>query len=328
MKAQFFIIGISFLLNTANVIFPTISIERPSNLLEKSPEELFLDRCLSPIEFTSGGISAFFKNVYNRPGYGDFLSLSLAHLEQFLAYRTKESTRDYPYSVLQLFMRPVKKTYCLDAYELDKLLVKLPALLGPYLSPIKNSTKSDLQDDCNALLFNKFLHDFESFKNHPDEFLKGLSASIDSLAQEHYDDQQSTISRPKLQSMIVRFLDTALNKVGWSIEESDKAWDSVKSIAEHLLALSQAGVITDTEDINDLLWTLLIRFGTFIDLASSRKIPPQFYTALEHDLAHDLPYFLKIEEQEEDIETKKSYLEWLITSGKAKAVASDFGIIT
>ncbi len=290
-------------------------------------QQASLDTFCTPIKFTQSGLRCFFKHVYQRPEYGpEFLALNFNHLVQFLAFIQKYQLREYARATLNIFNQRLKTTPCISAYAFDTLLVSLAELLQPYF--VASPHIKAIESQINTTLYNAFLERFEEFKDNPMAFLQQLSTTIYLLTQEHTTNtNDQDISVIDLRHMLMRFLEHGLNKLIWSSHDQENVWPCIRSIADNILEFGQAGILPDTNDLDDLMWSLICRFGYFIELTGSH-IPLETYIAIEHDLEENPHPLFLLEEQEDYIETKLHYLQRCVLLGKAKAHAYQAGLIT
>jgi hypothetical protein len=130
-----------------------------------------------------------------------------------------------------------------------------------------------------------------------------------------------------LQNSVVRFLEGAINKLVWSPHDKIDVWKSVKLIANKCELLYYYGIIGNMDDVNQLIWSLLYRFGYFIDCAGS-QIKYSFYHTVRGEIKTQNFSFLNISEQEEWLTKKSDYLAKILTEGEIKSHAYDQGIFS
>lgn len=285
-----------------------------------------LDIFCAPILFSDVGFKCYIKHRYNRRQYNDFLPLCFTDMLEFLTYGMQQSSRDYPKRIINLFHKKLKESSFVNAFAFNELLEKMPNTLNHYFpEPYKHHPK--LKNDINNILYANFLQNFNDFKKDPDIFLDTVSASLATKALENILEEQDNTTQEELRGMIIRFLEHGISKLIWDPEEGENVWQSITSLARNIAEFGKQGIFIYEEDLDDLYWSLITRFGYFIELAGS-QIPLQVYEKIQKDLQYDELYFLEIEEQEDYIITKKEYLLGCIKSGLAKAHAHKMGFVS
>ena len=176
------------------------------------------------------------------------------------------------------------------------------------------------KDSVNNVLYNRFLTEYDVFKQDPDNFLHDLSQQVLDLAQEE-------IAVLQVRNVLMRFLEISIGKLVWSVDESEKAWDSTKKIAAELTKLAELAIIEDINELDDLFWSLTYRFGFFVDIFAS-NLPNAFYDIVQHDIATKKLLLVNLEEQQDWLEAKESYLTRTLKCSKAKMFAYQNGILT
>lgn len=286
---------------------------------------------------TSTSPQAFLQSIepeLKKPEYRqEILPNNFSYFIQLLEYgnKTKQS-RAYIQSVFRLFGNMLKGGQYVNAYVFSDLLGKLPELLKGNFMLYKMSAflpynvLNDLeildrfQQTVTTMMYTKFTSSYDQFKQDPEKFLDELSHTITQIAEEE-------VSIEQLRQTIIRFLETALNKLVWSPENKEKVWESVKTIAQSMSTLMEHNIIDDINDLDDLFWTLVHRFCFFIELTSA-ELPITFYEKIKKDIASQQLLLFELEEQESFIESKTDCLMRTVMTCEAKKRAHDKGIIT
>ncbi len=269
----------------------------------------------------------------NRAEYcTDILPYDFSYLIKLLEYgKTTKKDSEYAERVLRLYIRLVKGAPCINGYAFADLLTRLPDLLQNCCT-IKNKhlTSSPalldmdmfdrFKESVNNVLYTSFLTEYDIFKQDPDNFLHDLSQQVLDLAQEE-------IAVLQLRNVLMRFLETSISKLVWSADESEKAWDSTKKIASELTKLTEQTIIEDINELDDLFWSLTYRFGFFIDIFAS-NLPQNFYDIVQHDITDKKLLLTNLEEQQDWLEAKETYLTRTLKCSKAKMFAYQNGILT
>jgi hypothetical protein len=83
----------------------------------------------------------------------------------------------------------------------------------------------------------------------------------------------------------------------------------------------EANIITDIDDLNDLLCSLVHRYCFFLELTGA-LLPSSFYTKVLDELENQ-PLLIKVVEEQDDLlRTKISFLKEALEHGKQKAEVS------
>jgi hypothetical protein len=269
----------------------------------------------------------------NRPEYRtDILPHDFSYLIKLLEYgKNSKKESDYAERVLRVYIRLVKGCPCINGYAFSEFLTKLPDLLqhctlvkNKYISHTTPMLDMDLFDrfkeSVNTVLYNQFLSDYDLFKKDPDNFLQDLSLQVLDIAQEEF-------ALLQLRSSLMRFLEISMGKLVWSPDASEKVWDCTKKIATDLTKLTELAVIEDINDLDDLFWGLLYRFGFFTDLFAS-NLSQAFFDAIQHDMTQKKLLLINLEEQQDWLESKDHYLARTLKTSEAKMLAYQNGILT
>lgn len=265
-----------------------------------------LARFAQPITLNPEGITKFLRHTYNHTDYGlEFLPNNFSHLLQFL-HKGKEShqKRAYVQSVFRLFGNKLKSSSYVNAYAFSTALEKLPPLIADYFSPTK--TGKDLlamQTQINEMLYSRFLSQFKSFKDNPNDFLNTLSQDIvTNIDQQELPLPLDPTDVEELRKTTLMFLEVGLGKLIWNPEDKEATWLSAKNIAKDLSTLFEQKIIVDQDDLNDLFRTLIERYCFFLDLTGT-DLPLEYFARVKQDIKSNTLVFLDLAE-EEDIESK------------------------
>lgn len=231
----------------------------------------------------------------------------------------------YLRSVVKLFSNLLKGAEYVNAQAFETFMDTFPTLAQPYFSLTASRTyitNGALYDahmfdrfkaTVNNVLYFKFSSDYDAFKQDPAKFLEHISSEILTIAQEE-------ITREHVRQSIVRFGEITLNKLIWDVAQPEKSWSNVKRIADQLATLLEYNVLDDTNDLDDLYWTLITRYCYFLDLTAT-DIAPSFYTHVKHDLLAGNIILFELPEQDSIIETKLSYMQRTLISAEAQSRA-------
>ncbi len=280
------------------------------------------DLLFQPVEMTHEGINRFFTAVYNSPRYTqEILPESLANLSEFLTHgKQMNFGREYARATLSLFSQKVKGCEYISAYEFNTFLSSLRHLIDHYF--LASTTRDQRRKDMKKVLYQEFLNNFDLFKENPSAFFDTLS---DQLLEVAYPDEGS-ISIESLRSTVIRFLETSLSKIYWDPNDQ-QLWSSVRDLSNGLSSLQDMQIIVDSDDLNDLYWSLAHRLCYFVNLVGS-QLPEQFYEDIYMEMRKPSCCLLLHEEQVSLIESKRAMIQRVVTEQLAKKQASSYGIIT
>jgi hypothetical protein len=284
---------------------------------QNSTETTQFERLSAPITMTSTGINDFLSNVYNNPYYAQtILPHSFLHLTQLLE---QQLSRSYVQSTLRIFANKMKGCPYISANAFTLLLEKLPDLLKPYFTTSNTYTIDRLKKRINNILYAQFLEKFTNFKQDPDYFFKDLSQII--VHEIEVDNaHQDIISSEEMRKTMLIFLEVGIGKLMWNPKNTKDAWNTVKSLSDHMIRLLESSILADADDLNDLFISLIERYCYFIDL-SATDLPLDFYDTVSQEIfSLSLP-LLELEEQEEYIEPKKQRLLRALTQAQARCAA-------
>lgn len=244
----------------------------------------------------------------------EILPNDFSYLEQLITFGTSTNQPPaYLHSIIKLFSNMLKSSHYVNAVALSDMLNTLPAALSPYFSlPVTRQyiTNSALYDatfvdrfksTVHTILYSKFSMEYESFRQDPDLFLRKISGNIVTVAQEE-------LMQEQLRQSIIRFFEIALSKLIWNASTEEQTWFVTKRIAEQLATLLAHNIIDDSNDLDDLHWTLLSRYCYFIELMAT-DMPDSFYKTIKNDIrSHDIVLFA-LQEQDYMVEPKLSYMQ-------------------
>jgi hypothetical protein len=196
----------------------------------------------------------------------------------------------YLRSVIKLFSNLLKGAEYVNASAFENFLETFPTIISPYFTLstsrkyITNEALYDahlfdrFQASVNNALYFKFSSDYESFKQNPTQFLENISSEILLIAQEE-------VSREQLRQSIIAFIEIALSKMIWDVSQPEKSWLTTKTIANQLAELLDQNIIEDTNDLDDLYWSLVSRYSYFITITAT-DIDPSFFTTIKNDISN------------------------------------------
>jgi hypothetical protein len=262
----------------------------------------------------------------------EVLPNDFSYLSQLITFGTKNNQPPaYVRSLFKMFSNMLKSAHYVNAYAFSQELEDLSTILDSYFGfPVSKRyiTNSALYDasftdrfiaTVNSALYAKFSTEYESFRQNPDLFLRNMSADILSIAQEE-------IEQSQIRQSIIRFCEIALNKLIWHPGEQEKTWELTKKIATQLATLLEHNIIDDSNDLDDLYWTLLNRYCYFMEVAAL-DMPESFYTALKNDIRSNKIVLFELPEQDFIVEPKLSYMQRSIMESEVRAYGFQHGLL-
>ena len=277
-------------------------------------EELLLDRLLAPIDgLSQHAIEQFIRVSYNHPKYAEvILPYSFYHLNQllWLGYE-QDQPRGFFNSIFALFHQKTKEVPSISTYALDDLIDVLQKTVYKQCQPDETLFKK-LKTDFTGAIQGAFSSWFSA---SPDEFVDELASTVAQQANIAY--QQHTHPHD-LQAMILRFLEQIINKLTWDPSNPMDAWIQFKALGRKLEGLVELGLIQSMDELDDLYWSLTLRFGNYLDLVATSMLPSQIRTMHSQISKAKHPLFA-LEEQNECIVSKGERLKNKLMSCLFKA---------
>jgi hypothetical protein len=316
----------AFLTLTVSVPYLSAMLQQPYTI---APSSTFLQKptnlelFLQPLMITPYGVEFFFSQMYNNKRYSeDFLPNNFSHLLQFLEHgKQSQQGKEFVKSTLTLFSQKLKSCSYANAYAFADFLLTMPSLVDHFFM---QQTKSVMEKKnlIKQAIYHQFLTHSDDLKENSAQFFDNLSSSI---LQAINPDLEEPITTEYLRQTIIRFLEIGLNKLIWDPQDKD-LWQHIMTIAERLSLLVDHKIITNTDDLNDLYWSLIHRLGYFIENAR-HNLQPEFFQAMSQVLAGQSVKLFELEEVDELAETKKQYIQRLLIEEYARTEAEKQGII-
>lgn len=293
----------------------------PLTLPKISSTSDLLQTFLQPVDFTRSGINTFFTTTFNSTLYTErFLGSCLIHVVDFLDHGKKHN-KPYSYfeSVFYLFHHRLKESTWVNPWATLIFLEQLPEYIetmpNEYYQKLTLALKTELEKTLNDRAF--------LLKDRRDQFYQETAERMVSTLK--------TIERDgtlrDVQRSITLFLESMLNKIIWNPQEHADIWSTIKLITQKCEQLHLYGCLGNTDELNRLYWSLLYRFGYFIE-CSGGNLPLEFYQNIRDEIQKEKPSFLLLEESEEWLTTKESYLDTVLMKGHVKAHAYKQGILS
>ncbi|HJM68869.1 MAG TPA: hypothetical protein QGF02_02900 [Candidatus Babeliales bacterium] len=293
----------------------------------ESPED-YIEDLSQPLDFSQLGIDEFFHR-FNHKLYAQLVlpngALSV-HVVGFCRQGVEsEQGPDFYNSLFRIFTRRIKATQYMDGLDVEYFISKLPDLLSYlYENEQKNSSaKSAVKD----MLYDDLSNKFELLQEQPETFLENLSKKICSKFLQYDSTQKGDVTTHKLRIAVMKILDACLARLAWSQPYDREIWESYKQILQGILHLKLHHIITDSEDIKDLVDTATLRFCHFVNLTGS-QLPVDFYQTVNEDLKSHVMGIDDFEEELECISTIREIIQATMIENVGKAVAKErFGLL-
>lgn len=289
-------------------------------------QETYQRMLYSPIKFSKSGLNCFLRHVFNNIEYPDFFMHDMRHITEFLRWgKDSGQQRAYMKSAFRLFDTMRRKTYCFNAWAVESFLQELPSLIEDQFIIFKSNESAKITEMINDILYSRFLTDFTSFQQNPNQFFDTLSQEIIQKVNNQHEFLED-VTVEEMRKIVVIFLEGLLNKLVWSSNDAPQTWDCVKKIGTHLHTLYEKNIIVDPEDLNGMYISLVERYCFFLELSGS-DLPISFFDTVKKDITTVSLPFLELEEQERFLESKKERLMRALTKNEAKARAREYGAV-
>ncbi len=281
-------------------------------------EEL-INELLRPVSFTQEGLKRFIQQ-YNTSFYVErFLPACFIHLIDFLEFgQQQEKSIQFFLSVLALFTQRLQACEWVNPYAVLALMERMDEVLKTQCMRVEEQdTFTQVQNELKKAL----LENFDLLKEQPEEFLHKTATHITQTVQ--FSNSQYVVR--ELQAAVTQFLLTATNKLIWHPREKSDSWRMMVAIANQLQGFFESHLIATYEDLNLLIWSLLYRFGYFIECAGS-QLTPDVYKIMQNELQEKKHAWLLLREQEAEMTSKENYLMTVIMRGITKSEAYTSGL--
>jgi len=289
----------------------------------------YLHLATQQLRFTQPGLRGFFRTVFNNTLYTiEYLPHSLGHLLEFLAYSKRANQPiEYDEFALRLFYNRIKGCRYISIQALDSFCKKIPDLIKRHWELTPQLATPELHIQYVDTLYRQFdpgAGNFLLFKNDPDQFFKKLADSLLTLLDVNKI-QDNLIDRERCKQALLLFLDTALSRTMFNVQEPATIWPAIKAISQELSQLYFEHIINEDE-LNDLYHTLLERFYDVVDLANI-ELTEKMISDIRADLENDEILLFALEEQEELLQTKAERMSDMLFYFQARSEGRKKGLI-
>jgi hypothetical protein len=257
-----------------------------------------------PIEFTPEGIQYYFKYVYNHPEYPSHLPYSLSHMIQFLQYGIESGQNEqFAASVLNMFLQKIKAAPFVEAENFTEFLPKFTRAIKPYLEKKEANFVNEMQVIIKDKLGKIFAQYFSYFQKNPDGFMTSLAEQI--AKQTNKSVTQQHVEVEHLKKDILRFIELVANKLVWSSQDDIQVWYTCTRLADECQICLDQNVLCNSEDLDDLCWSLVHRFCYFVEL-SHDSLSKDFFSKVAHDVKTNKNLTLIARPEREDLMVPKA----------------------
>lgn len=270
----------------------------------------------------------FIKEIYNEADYAQVLAQNETHIIHFLEIATELNLDvETTFVCIRLFYNKLKACEAIDDTMINQMLPRLASHLERFFNDAQGDNKKVsiqiIKKNLESAIINKMTDQLPEFQAH-DAFAKSLTSEIVTMIKKEIERTNNEIkqgeNRERLRQIIIRLLEIATNKIVWNPKAPDRIWQSFIDLANNLEHCGTRNIIASMDDLDDLFWSLTLRFSFFLDLAGS-CLPLEFYEKVEHDLENGTVAFLETPEQDAGITSKKETLTRSLIQAKTKAYA-------
>lgn len=208
----------------------------------------------------------------------------------------------------------------------EMFLDQVPASIGRHYTQFVswNDRLARTKSKINTLLNNRFeavisqmysMGKISAAQSLTNELLALLSGDfIDPLSEKH-----DEYWKNRLQRQVVSLLELSMQRVMWDSNSYEGIWETTNRIAFGLYRLANIGIISHSDELDDLLCSLVHRFIYFLKLTGNRY-PSSFYANIEYYIATGISSWIDFE-VDAGLRSKKSILLEEIFNQKMKALA-------
>lgn len=266
------------------------SIGMKANLLN-DPE--FRARCRQPICMDRDGVSTYFKDIFNLKGYG---SLCIEHLVDFLEFADKTAQPlSFTLRMMELFHGRMKEALWINPYALSGTLDAFIEHTGPILEAAHKERIVAVKRS----MYQAMLSRFNSLKEEPEVFMNTLAEEVLQIA-----DNTELV---RLRALLVRFIESALDKLILSPHDQQGMWDITMQIADQINTLYLAGTIIDAATVQHCYRSLVYRFIYCLETVGEH-LSLETYNYMKRDIAQSTHPLLSFADMESDLVISRAQL--------------------
>jgi len=267
----------------------------------------------------------YIERMYNDPHYAKHLSQDATHMVEFFSLAADfELNNEAVYTGMRLFYNKLKEIDVIDDTAALHLLDELPSGLATYFpmirtAPFQNERPSKIIEN---LILSQLTDHLSRSTQDSDEFFEGirhLSDRIENFIQQQSPHQEAEM-KEMLRNQTTQFCELILNKVMWYPSAYEDIWENFLNLAHCVQLLGVNHIINHMDHIDNLLWTLVLRFKFFIEKCGS-ALPEELFTTMRHDIESGSVLFLEANELDAGITSKKEMLLRALAMAETKSIA-------
>lgn len=279
-----------------------------------------LSTLTTPIAFTRIGLESFFVEQFNSPLYTQcVLPSHFGHLAYLLHYSSNvNEPYDFVLGIFDIFHTRLKDCHWVNALSLSLLLDQLPCYLQDMCI---QKEQEELEKAIQDVLYKRLFARFTKISGNPMDGINSMDTLVETLDQVVNPTAReiselvtkAAQKRPvrELQDIVTRFVESALEKIVWNPQTQHDSWDSLCILAEQIRQLHECGIIHSVKTVNHLYWTLLYRYGYFLQ-STKDLLNPEVFEYIKTDITMHQYEWLTTAESEDFLTLKKEYLKYIL----------------
>lgn len=268
-----------------------------------------------PLEYSQQSFQFFLSSIYNHRLYPQgFLALNFLHVISGINLASQaEQPRRYMRKLFYLFDPKMQMIY-INPYAFSEMLNHLPLAMTPFCN--KAQEKRIIVEAIKETIGSCLVNNFTQLKKDPETTLNKLAQNIYALT---VSGEERDISIAQLQYAFHYFLARGISNLVWSPSDQIDSWELVKTLSHQIEKCLECNLI-DEEMVDDLFWVLLQRYAFFMDICAA-DLHQAFFDAINKDLRTERASLWLLEEREEFITTKLSFLKNALMEAEIKSRA-------
>lgn len=274
-------------------------------------------------------LQQYVKEHYNKPELTELFSHDGSDIAQFLKITTDLNLDEsITYVGMRLFHNKIKSCDLILGKVTNSLLENFNEYLGRYFDETEDCFKTELEiirNNLENIILNQLNDQFAKQvtfdkKNATQQITENIFALINQSVNHLQKKFDSNKTKERLRHVILRFVETLLDKTVWDDNNAEEIWPSFISISNNIQKLALTGIIDHLDDLDDLLWSLTHCFCRYFT-SFGISVPTSIYDKIVIDLRKGNISFLEEPEQDDGIKTKKEHILDTLMRAKFKAYA-------
>lgn len=258
-----------------------------------------------PVAMHRIGVASFFADVFNVHGFGNYCC---GPLIDFLAHsRHTSDPLTFSLRIMDLFCARMKEATWLNAHDVHVVFKALQVHVAPLFQKALDNRLSNVE----KTLYKSLLTRFRDLKANPEAFIHDVGVDILAVVD------TSEIARLRIVSSSL--IEGMLDRLIWSPEDQEEAWNLVKDMAVVLHELYESRVIADAPALNHCLWSLVYRFSYIIETVGE-DFSLQAYQIMKRDIAYGDSILFTFPDDREGLMTSRAHwLRSVVIAGEVRA---------